>query len=477
MILKYKYHSESGLLEAYRSYTLAQNNSLSDTIVITSTASDAEKYNYCLEFICYNSKSIPKAQYISPILNYSDGISFVVPNNLTEFRGHVDMQLTGYDPDDNSIVFKSISKNCKAFDVEGSLCVLEKDLNDTPNVFTEVLKQLEELHNIHQDIIDEAMARFSQQILTMVEQYKWYRVRFYDYGKLLEERWVVGGSKLTSPQYKLPVQCVIVGGWYNHATNSIWDMDVDAVQGDTDLYLNYMSSDLVIKNGSVVDFGMHRDAPTFVPEYYDGEKVTGIVKGPTIPTYLHFGHNMENLELLVTSAYVLGIYFPDNHEQLITDKGYLYIYDDLLALVYAPKMYMNDTLVIKDGCAAISTLAINTDKRLKRLLLPSSLQYILEYSIVETGLEELRLPPNIAELDDYAVFNNFDLKTIILEGDVSGGISDNTFVNIDAKGVVTRPKLLVYPQYYENYKARGLAYEIGVIGQEYFDGIYAPKGE
>ena len=79
MILKYKYHSDSGLLEAYRSYTLAQNNSLSDTIVITSTAPDAERYNYCLEFICYNSKSIPKAQYISPILNYSDGISLPCP--------------------------------------------------------------------------------------------------------------------------------------------------------------------------------------------------------------------------------------------------------------------------------------------------------------------------------------------------------------------------------------------------------------
>lgn len=477
MILKYKYHSDSGLLEAYRSYTLAQNNSLSDTIVITSTASDAEKYNYCLEFICYNSKSIPKAQYISPILNYSDGISFVVPNNLTEFRGHVDMQLTGYDPDDNSIVFKSISKNCKAFDVEGSLCVLEKDLNDTPNVFTEVLKQLEELHNIHQDIIDEAMARFSQQILTMVEQYKWYRVRFYDYGKLLEERWIVGGSKLTSPQYELPAQCVIVGGWYNRATNSIWDMDVDTIQGDTDLYLNYMSSDLVIKNGSVIDFGRHLNSSTYVPEYYDGQKVTGAAKAPATPTHLHFGHNIENLDLILTSANVLGIYFPDNHEQMISDKGCLYIYNDMLTLVYSPKLYMEDTLIIKDGCDAINTLAINTDKGLKKLLLPSSLQYLFEFSIIDTGLEELRLPPNIVELNDRAVFNNSKLKTIVLEGDISSRIGDDTFINIDANGIVTRPKLLVYPQYYENYKARGLAYEIGVIGQEYFDGIYAPKGE
>ena len=57
-------------------------NSLSDTVIITSDAADADKYNYCLEFICYNSKSIPKAQYISPILNYTDGGNHLYDLNI-----------------------------------------------------------------------------------------------------------------------------------------------------------------------------------------------------------------------------------------------------------------------------------------------------------------------------------------------------------------------------------------------------------
>ncbi|MDE5756111.1 MAG: leucine-rich repeat domain-containing protein [Clostridia bacterium] len=478
MILKYKYHSDTGLLEAYRSYTLAQNNSLSDTILITSTAPDAERYNYCLEFICYNSKSIPKAQYISPILNYSDeGISFVVPNNLTEFRGHVDMQLTGYDPDDNSIVFKSVSKNCKAFEVEGSLCVLEKDLNDTPNVFTEVLKQLEELGKIHQDIIDEAMIRFSQQMLTMVRNIKWYKVKFYDYGKLLDERWIVEGGKLTAPQYTLPSDCAIVGGWYNPAAGEIWDMENDTVQSDTDLYLNYITDEIVIVNGEVTDLGKHSRADIYIPEYYGGCKVTAVNVEPIFTTRVHLGHNMQDIGQLALSLRVAGLYFPENHEVYISDGGSIYAYDNLLKLIYAPKVWRDDAIIVKDGCRILGAYSIYNDKYLRRLLLPQSLECIDQYCIVNTGLESLRLPCNIIEVHDYAVSNNFNLKRVYIEGDVPEGISDETFINIDENDDVTRPILCVNPQYYENYKALNLAYEIQAVGQEYLDGRYAQKGE
>ena len=315
MILKYKYHSDSGLLEAFRSYTLAQNNSLSDTIVITSTASDAEKYNYCLEFICYNSKSIPKAQYISPILNYVDGISFTIPNNLTEFRGHVDMQLTGYDPIDNSIVFKSISKNCKAFDVEGSLCVLEKDLNDTPNVFTEVLKQLEDLKHIHQDIIDEAMKQFEDVIKEKLKGIKPYRVRYYDNGELIDEKFEIAGAKLTPPQYDLPENCVLVGGWYNPDSEKLWDLEKDTVEGDMELYLNYMTDDIIISQGIVQSFGNQNWAHIYVPEYYEGYKVCDF--SPSIFSHLpsavslHLGFNMLEcscFEELMQNPKVCAIY-------------------------------------------------------------------------------------------------------------------------------------------------------------------------
>lgn len=481
MILKYKYHSDSGLLEAYRSYTLAQNNSLSDTIVITSTATDAERYNYCLEFICYNSKSIPKAQYISPILNYNGGISFAVPNNLTEFRGHVDMQLTGYDPDDNSIVFKSVSKNCKAFDVEGSLCVLEKDLNDTPNVFTEVLKQLEDLQNIHQDIIDEAMKKFGEQILDMVAKFKWCKVKFYDNGKLLEEQWVTAGSKLTAPQYTLPQNCVVVGGWYNPATDTMWDMDNDTVQESMELALNYKTDDVAISDGVVYSFGRHTRAHIYLPEYYEGFKVSSIWDGGCeVPyeSHIHLGNNMEYFEGILANSNVLGIYFPQNHQYFVSIGGYLYAKSENISILFfAPKLNQTDTLTIIDGCSAINTLAINNAMGLRRLILPDSVQQLFAQCITNTDIEVLKLPPNITYVDGQAVYNNFNLKEIILEGDLSNLISDESFVNVDAKGVVTRPTLLVYPQYYDNYAGKGLAYDIQVVGQEYLDGRYAAKGE
>ncbi|MDE5655246.1 MAG: leucine-rich repeat domain-containing protein, partial [Clostridia bacterium] len=469
MILKYKYHSESGLLEAYRSYTLAQNNSLSDTVVITSTASDAERYNYCLEFICYNSKSIPKAQYISPILNYADGgISFTVPNNLTEFRGHVDMQLTGYDPDDNSIVFKSINKNCKAFDVEGSLCVLEKDLNETPNVFTEVLKQLEDLRKIHQDIIDEAMKQFGNQFLEKVEKFKWYTVKYYDNGKLIEEKLTLSGAKLTPPQYTLPQYCVLVGGWYNPATERIWNLDEDTVEGDMELHLNYMTDDVVISKGTITSFGKHTDSHIYVPEYYDGYKVTalGQITFSGIPSgcHIHFGNNLadfEQCEILMFSSNVCGIYFPDNHPQCISKDGYLYVNSEgEKFLIFAPRA---DLIRIENGCTVINTYAITNNTSLVNLILPDSIGFLSAYCIIESNLEELTLPANILSIEDYSVYNNFNLKRVIIKGDISYMLTDRTFISEDYNGNATRPTLYVQPQHYAKYKALNLAYDIRVI--------------
>ena len=482
MILKYKYHSDSGLLEAFRSYTLAQNNSLSDTIVITSTASDAEKYNYCLEFICYNSKSIPKAQYISPILNYDDGISFTIPNNLTEFRGHVDMQLTGYDPIDNSIVFKSVSKNCKAFDVEGSLCVLEKDLNDTPNVFTEVLKQLEDLKHIHQDIIDEAMRQFEDVIRDRLKDIKPYRVRYYDNGRLIAEKFEIAGAKLTPPQYELPEYCVLVGGWYNPDSEELWNLDEDTVEGDLNLYLNYMTDDVVISQGVVQSFGNHNGAHIYVPEYYDGYKVCecapDIISNTPSECHIHFGINMKDgveLEEFITSPNVIGIYFPDVSSELVSKDGYIYInYNEENVLAYAPK---SDVVKIEEGCMGIISYAICNNPNLQSLTLPDTLLVLNGFCIANTGLKELTLPSYILYIEDNAVCNNPNLKRVILKGDISGAITNRSFVNVDPKGNVTRPTLYVQPQYYETYKAKGLEYEIKVLGQEYFDGRYATIGE
>ena len=483
MILKYKYHSDSGLLEAFRSYTLAQNNSLSDTIVITSTASDAEKYNYCLEFICYNSKSIPKAQYVSPILNYlEDGISFTVPNNLTEFRGHVDMQLTGYDPIDNSIVFKSISKNCKAFDVEGSLCVLEKDLNDTPNVFTEVMKQLEDLRHIHQDIIDEAMRQYGDQLLNKARDIKWHLVKFYDHDTLIEERYLIEGDKLIEPQYTLPENCVIVGGWYNPDAEKLWDMEEDRIEGETKLYLNYMTDDIVISNGEVQSLGKRSNAHIYIPEYFDGYKVDSMSQSAQlyvpIGCRVHICNNLqdvEKFEILIYNEDVGGIYIQDTPE-LISRDGQLFMkHEGLWFLVFAP--VNNGVVKVWEGCDALTYGAIYDKSGLRKIILPKNMMGIGGQSICFTDIEELTVPAAVESINSYAVYNNFKLKRVFLEGDSSDGLTNNAFINEDSQGNITRPTLYVQPQHYAKYKALNFEYEIKIMGQEFFDGKYAPIGE
>ena len=64
-----------------------------------------------------------------------------------------------------------------------------------------------------------------------------------------------------------------------------------------------------------------------------------------------------------------------------------------------------------------------------------------------------------------------------MEGDASEGLTDMSFVCLDYQGNVTyRPTLYVKAQYYDKYKQRGLAYDIKVWGEEYFDGKYVAKG-
>ncbi|MEG1608610.1 MAG: hypothetical protein RR348_01950, partial [Clostridia bacterium] len=67
MLLKFKYYHDSGMLTPYQSFTIAQNSHLSSKFCITSTDVNAANYNYCLEFVCYNTKNVPKTQYISSV--------------------------------------------------------------------------------------------------------------------------------------------------------------------------------------------------------------------------------------------------------------------------------------------------------------------------------------------------------------------------------------------------------------------------
>ncbi len=181
MVLKYTYQSDKCKLEAYQSYTLAQNSNMSNTIVITSTDPNASKYKYYLEFVCYNYRGVPKKQYVSPLLEYAqEGIVFAVPANLTEYKGCVYMQITGYSDEDKTLLFKSVNKGIKAFDVEGSLNVVESEFANLPNLFTEFLDELKLYREQREDLLkniesyklqcDEAIQSVREDIQTYREQ-------------------------------------------------------------------------------------------------------------------------------------------------------------------------------------------------------------------------------------------------------------------------------------------------------------------
>ena len=57
-----------------------------------------------------------------------------------------------------------------------------------------------------------------------------------------------------------------------------------------------------------------------------------------------------------------------------------------------------------------------------------SLQHLAELSIVDTDVEELILPKNISIIDGTAICNNRNLKKIVIEGDISDIITENTFI-------------------------------------------------
>lgn len=439
MILKFKYHSDNGLLEAYQSYILAQNSSLVDSVLITSTADDAAKYDYCLEFVCYNSKNIPKAQYISPILKYDNGITFTLPNNLTEYKGHVDMQLTGYDPADNSIVFKSISKNCKAFDVEGSLNVLESDLGETPNVLTEVMQQLEQLKNIREDIMLEARKDFGKVCEEYFKGKELCRVRFYNYNELLKEIYVPVGSTCTAPEnVEIPSGCVTDGKWYDSQELAEFTPEL-AIERNRDFIYNFWSEGLIIANGVVTGYNDelgHSAMNVYIPEAYEGVRVIGFREGENGYIDLPFGCNVylpSSMADGVTECH--KIYGVQNYgvqccnKFLCTDEtGVLYALDYTI-LISFPNEKSETHYVVNANTTRILSYAFNRCRNLVAVVLPDGVKEIYAYAFsFDPALKKLNIPKGVAMIEDNAVHNTA-LAEIDLEGDISSLITNNTFVS------------------------------------------------
>lgn len=434
MILKFKYHGDTGLLEAYQSYILAQNSSMSDTVVITSTASDAGKYDYCLEFVCYNSKNIPKAQYISPILKYEDGITFTLPNNLTEYKGHVDMQLTGYLPEDNSVVFKSIAKNCKAFDVEGSLNVLESDLGETPNVLTEVMKQLDELNNVHEEIVENARDEFEGICNQRLKVAEFHRVRFYAFAELFKECYVMDGGTVTAPDMSnLSEELDTDGNWYNDGNREIYSADLKITHNYDFVYNFYSKGISVNSSGFITGYTPYNSEikQLILPECFEGRTVSGFdafaddleITGITelyIPSTFSDQCDLYKLKGAIENVYVN----PCNKTLKVYDNV---VYSDT-QLIYYPSGKKDKVYTVRNNIAEIFTGAIKNNAYLETLIVPEGVRIIYTDGIAfNSALSYVILPRSITALYTGCIHDNADGMTIYFAGDVTEFTTLTTF--------------------------------------------------
>lgn len=412
MILKFKYHSDTGLLEAYQSYILAQNSSNSDSVVITSTASDATKYDYCLEFVCYNSKNIPKAQYISPILHYNDGITFTLPNNITEYKGHVDMQLTGYLPEDNTVVFKSIAKNCKAFDVEGSLNVLESDLGETPNVLTEVMKELDALNNIHEEIVQNARDEFEQVCADKLKDVKYHRVRFFVFNTLVKSCYVMAGHTVTAPVAEQLDMFDTDGKWYLAGGDSIESYKPQTlINGDKDYVYNFWSKGLEIDyNGYVTGFAPESESEMYIvfPECVNGKRIKGLhadyenIVSDTVTEIFISSSMTEECNLYKLKCPITTIYVNPCNPNLHTEDGVLYSKDSLVYYRLSKSKYAVRPLTKK-----IKKGAICENSSLKMLIIPEGVLEIEKDAVTDNAnLERIYLPSTIEVLGTNCMHDN-----------------------------------------------------------------------
>ena len=513
MVLNYKYHSDSGVLQSYQDYTLAQGGGSNDVIVITSTDSSAGSFKYCLEFVCYNSRNVPKAQFVSPILDYGiEGVSFVVPTSVKQYAGHVDMQLIGLSSVDHSVVFKSINKGCKAFNVEASLNVLEGEIADTPNILTELLDEVDEYRKAREkfetfrdEIIavrdevetvrrelrgeisafcDDLEFRLKNQVagaidnILQTEGGVFYRVSFRFNGEIVKSMCVKEGTMISPPECTLPDGCEVRDGWYDMSKDKLWDFLSDQVSEDVTLTLNYASVGIkAAANGRIKDFaGLTGDI--YLPDYNNGAKITAIdttVTNLSSGVSLHCGYNLITYAgALKNDDKVKQMYFPKDgmfrnyDEGVISDKEQM----GRVALIFAPRT-QTATYNVPSSCQQISAYAISNNTSIKKVTIPPTVTQLGMNCIYNTGITTLTIPASITKLDTTPVCNNKELTSVYLEGDISSLIGETTFLDMSAMPTLKRPTLYVKPEHYEAYVARGLSYDIQVMGKDYLDGLYA----
>ena len=458
MIINLKYNSQTGLLTPMANYTLAQHNHLADKIVVVSNAPDCKDYNYCLEFVCYNTKNVPKTQYVSEILTYTDdGIVFDVPNNLTQYAGFVDVQLTGYAKDNYNIIFKSISKNTKAFSVEGSLSVLDNALSDTPNILTLLQQELDYVREVKETIANDFENLIKNDLGQVLEDFEYFGVEyvFYDerYSKVYK-----GNSLITPPTVELTEQEQLLG-WVT-ADGKEWNFATDKLQGKLTLIANVQSIGLTVEQGQVKGYqGEAQDI--YVPYSLDGivtDKVSEAfeITQPKNTLYLPIGLSDCGALRADKFSNISG-----GKDTVMTDGIFCDQKGSRVVGVCRDRAQSNDAIFLGEQVRSISDYAF-CGAMASKIVLPKSVTSIGAYAFRDcVNLTSIDLSSNIQSIGDKAFWGCSDGLEITIEADNPPTAVATSF----ALTQDTYAKILVPYWAYKNYKLN-----------DYFGNLVQPLG-
>lgn len=447
MIINLKFNSQTGMLTPMSNYTLAQHNHLADQIVIVSNAPNCRDYNYCLEFVCYNTKNVPKAQYVSEILNYTDeGITFDVPNNLTQYAGFVDVQLTGYSKDSNNVIFKSISKNTKAFSVEGSLSVLDNALSDTPNILTLLQQELDYVREVKETIANDFENLIKNDLGQVLEDFEYCSVEFVFYDKTFCKSYK-NNSIITPPVLNLSDDVTLLG-WVEQDSGRQWNFDQDRVQGKLTLVANVQSVGVEVQNGNLLGYVGNSD-DIYVPYCVDEIITSAIgdswqVDTPKNAVYLPIGMsdcakiNARFFNQVVGGKDTVekdGIFYDQQGQRLVG--------------MTAKRLASQQEVLVLDGVRSIQAYAFFGASATK-IILPNSLEKVGEYAFGNCrNLQQVTIPSNVVEIGARAFFGCDSNLEVTLTSANPPTISASTFeVNSGVYAQIT-----VYDWAYEGYQS------------------------
>ena len=389
MIVNLRYNKETGMLESLGNYTIAEGNHLVDEVVITSTDKDKSNYNYAIEFCLYNHKHIPKTLYISPILQYtSSGISFQIPNQLTQIPGYVTAQLVGYDKTDNSVMFKSIAKNSVCFWVEESHKVLENELSQTPNVLTHLMQELEEMKVVKQNFVKEFGDQIRNDMGSVLEGYEFCKVEWVYYDRIVTQIFKKN-TKLEDPKAVIPPDCEY-RGWVEQESKQIWDFVFDRVKKSIRLVLNVATKGMQFEGNQVVRY-TGKNNEIFIPSSNQRIPITSIaphVFDNVDNAKIHLPIHMNDIGALVT-ANVVKIDGGKN-VQVIDNVLYMNSGKTLVkCMSNSPKV------MVADGC-----------------------EKILGKAFEGCVAEQIVLPCSVREIENNAFENMTNLSRLILGAEV-----------------------------------------------------------